>query len=199
MGFFFGLILASIYFVGKRIDSWNNVTITYLIVGTVLALSLNFMTPANENSNLLFVFICGIVGISGMILPGLSGSFILILMGNYELLMVTAVANLDIVLLTIFFLGSIFGLMLFSNILAWIFYNYKDATLAVLSGFIIGSLSVIWPWKKLIESNSSSFISSYKWTYPNQLNVENIIALFMIIIGILFVYFLERSAVNQRK
>ena len=145
--FFFGLILASIYFVGKRIDSWNNVTITYLIVGTVLALSLNFMTPANENSNLLFVFICGIVGISGMILPGLSGSFILILMGNYELLMVTAVANLDIVLLTIFFLGSIFGLMLFSNILAWIFYNYKDATLAVLSGFIIGSLSVIWPWK----------------------------------------------------
>ena len=196
--FFFGLILASIYFVGKRIVRWDSVSSISLIVGTVLALSLNFMTPANENSNLLFVFICGIVGISGMILPGLSGSFILILMGNYELLMVTAVANLDVVLLTIFFLGSIFGLMLFSNILAWIFNNYKDATLAVLTGFIIGSLSVIWPWKKLIESNSSSLISSYKWTYPNQLNVENIIALFMIILGILFVYFLERNAVNQR-
>ena len=197
--FFFGLILASIYFVGKRIDSWNNVTIISLIVGTLLALSLNFMTPANENSNLLFVFICGIVGISGMILPGLSGSFILILMGNYELLMVTAVANLDVLILSVFFLGSVFGLMLFSNILAWIFNNYKDATLAVLTGFIIGSLSVIWPWKELIESNSSSLIYSYNWTYPNQLNSENIIALFMIIIGIIFVYFLERSAVNQRK
>ena len=197
--FFFGLILASIYFVGKRIDSWNNVTIISLIVGTLLALSLNFMTPANENSNLIFVFICGIVGISGMILPGLSGSFILILMGNYELLMVTAVANLDVLILSVFFLGSVFGLMLFSNILAWIFNNYKDATLAVLTGFIIGSLSVIWPWKELIESNSSSLIYSYNWTYPNQLNSENIIALFMIIIGIIFVYFLERSAVNQRK
>ena len=196
--FFFGLILASIYFVGKRIEQWNKITRISLIIGVISALSMNFMTPASENTNLFFVFLCGIIGISGMILPGLSGSFILILMGNYELLMVKAVADLDIILLTIFFLGSIFGLMLFSNILAWVFKNYKDTTLALLTGFIIGSLSIIWPWKEMIESNSTSLISSYKWMFPNQFNLENIISILMILIGILFVYYLEKIAVYQK-
>ena len=89
-----------------------------LIIGTIIAVSLSFITPATENSNLFFVFICGIIGISGMMLPGLSGSYILILLGNYELLMVTAVTELDITLLSIFFLGSIFGLMSFSHLLS---------------------------------------------------------------------------------
>ena len=94
--FFFGLIIASIYFVGKRITNWNTATIISLIIGTLVAISLSFMTPASENDNLIYVFICGIIGISGMMLPGLSGSFILILMGNYKLLMVTAVTELNI-------------------------------------------------------------------------------------------------------
>ena len=102
--FFFGLIFASIYFVGKRIQQWNRSSIISLIIGTVVTLSLSFITPASENSNLLFVFLCGIIGVSGMMLPGLSGSFILILMGNYELLMVTAVTDLNIILLGVFFL-----------------------------------------------------------------------------------------------
>ena len=141
--FFFGLIIASIYFVAKRINKWSPSTLLSLIIGTSIAISLSFMTPATENANLFFIFICGIIGISGMMLPGLSGSFILILMGNYELLMVTAVTDLNITLLAIFFLGSVFGLMSFSHALSWIFKHYKNATLALLTGFILGSLSII--------------------------------------------------------
>ena len=150
--FFFGLILASIYFVGKRIQTWKISNVIILILGATIALSFSFITPANENTNLFFIFLCGIIGISGMILPGLSGSFILILMGNYELLMVTAVTNLDITILSVFFLGSVFGIMSFSHILSWLFKNYKDSILSLLTGFILGSLSIIWPWKEIAES-----------------------------------------------
>ena len=131
--FFFGLILASIIFVGKRVENWNMQSILALIFGTIVAFSLSLATPATENSNLLFVFICGIIGISGMMLPGLSGSYILILLGNYKLLMVTAITELNISLLTTFFLGSIFGLMCFSHLLSWILKEYKNATLALLT------------------------------------------------------------------
>ena len=118
---------------GKKIQNWNKTNIISLIIGTLIALSLSFITPATENNNIFFVFICGIVGISGMMLPGLSGSFILILMGNYELLMVKAITNLDISLLSTFCFGSIFGLISFARILAWVFKYYKDASLIVTS------------------------------------------------------------------
>ena len=195
--FFFGLIIASIYFVAKRINKWNFPTLLSLVIGTSIAISLSFMTPATENANLFFVFLCGIIGISGMMLPGLSGSFILILMGNYELLMVTAVTDLNITLLAIFFIGSAFGLMSFSHVLSWVFKHYKNATLALLTGFILGSLSIIWPWKAVSESiifNGKEKIIAYKWYIPNEFNQETIIAISLIFIGILSVYTLEYFA-----
>ncbi|MFQ3332142.1 MAG: putative membrane protein [Flavobacteriales bacterium] len=195
--FFFGLIIASIYFVGKRITKWNTATIISLVIGTGIALSLSFITPATENENLFFVFICGIIGISGMMLPGLSGSFILILMGNYELLMVTAVTELNLVLLGVFLLGSAFGLMSFSHILAWVFKHYKNPTLALLTGFILGSLSIIWPWKEVAESiiiNGKEKIIAYNWYLPNELNTQTVLAILLIIIGVLSVYALENFA-----
>ena len=199
--FFFGLIIASIYFVGKRITHWNTATIISLIIGTLIAISLSFMTPASENDNLFFVFICGIIGISGMMLPGLSGSFILILMGNYELLMVTAVTELNILLLSVFLLGSAFGLMSFSHILSWVFKHYKNQTLALLTGFILGSLSVIWPWKEVAKSiiiKGKEKIIAYNWYFPNELNTETILAILLIIIGILSVYALENFAIDKK-
>ena len=195
--FFFGLIIASIYFVGKRITKWNTAAILSLIIGTGIALSLSFITPATENENLFFVFICGIIGISGMMLPGLSGSFILILMGNYELLMVTAVTELNLVLLGVFLIGSAFGLMSFSHILAWVFKHYKNPTLALLTGFILGSLSIIWPWKEVAESiiiNGKEKIIAYNWYLPNELNTQTVLAILLIIIGVLSVYALENFA-----
>jgi len=199
--FFFGLIIASIYFVGKRISKWNTATIFSLIIGTLVAISLSFMTPASENDNLFFVFVCGIIGISGMMLPGLSGSFILILMGNYELLMVTAVTELNILLLSVFFLGSAFGLMSFSHILSWVFKHYKNQTLALLTGFILGSLSIIWPWKEVAESiilKGKEKIIAYNWYFPNELNTETILAILLIIVGVLSVYALENFAIDKK-
>ena len=192
--FFFGLILASIIFVGKRVENWNMQSILALIFGTIVAFSLSLATPATENSNLLFVFICGIIGISGMMLPGLSGSYILILLGNYKLLMITAITELNIPLLTTFFLGSIFGLMCFSHLLSWILKEYKNATLALLTGFILGSLKIIWPWKKITESliiDGNEKVISYNIILPSTLDSDTISAIVFAIVGFIIVYFLE--------
>lgn len=198
--FFFGLIVASIIYVGKRIKTWSKATIISLLIGTILSISISFMTPATENSNLFFVFLCGIVGISGMMLPGLSGSFILILMGNYKLLMVTAVTELNVILLGVFFLGSAFGLMGFSHILAWVLKKYKDETLGILTGFIIGSLSIIWPWKEIAESlivNGKEKVISYNSYFPSEFNTQTLLAFALIILGYFLVYLLESKSNNK--
>ena len=193
--FFFGLILASIYFVGKRITKWSLWNIVILLLGASIAFSLSFISPTSQNENLFYVFICGIIGISGMMLPGLSGSFILILMGNYQLLMVDAITDLNIVLLSVFLLGSIFGLISFSRILSWVFKNYKNATLALLTGFIFGSLNIIWPWKKELKHiivNGEKKILSYERYIPNQFDSQTIIAFILLVLGILIVSWMER-------
>ena len=151
-----------------------------LILGTISAISLSLINPASENNNLFFVFICGIVGVSGMMLPGLSGSFILILMGNYELLFVEAIADLNLRLLSIFFIGSIFGVISFAYILDWIFKHHKNAVLALLTGFILGSLRTIWPWKRFIEESSIP----YNCYIPKNINIEVIIAFTLILLDL---------------
>ncbi len=198
--FFFGLIVASIIYVGKRIKNWSKATIISLLIGITVSISISFMTAATENSNLFFVFLCGIVGISGMMLPGLSGSFILILMGNYKLLMVTAVTELNVILLGVFFLGSAFGLMSFSHILAWVLKKYKDETLAILTGFIIGSLSIIWPWKEIAESlivNGKEKVISYNSYFPSEFNTQTLLAFALMILGYYLVYLLESKSNNK--
>ncbi len=200
--FFFGLIIASIYFIGKRIRKWDYIIFTFLIIGIGIALYLSFLSPANENNNLFFVFLCGIIGISGMMLPGLSGSFILILMGNYELLMVKAVTNLNVTLLTIFLLGSVFGLITFSHMLAWLLKNHKNLILALLTGFILGSLRILWPWKEIAESiiiDNQEKIISYNWYFPSSLNIETILAFILILLGAISVYLLENIDIRNTK
>ena len=198
--FFFGLILASIYFVGKRITKWTLWNIVILIFGAAVAFSISFISPTSQNENLFYVFICGIIGISGMMLPGLSGSFILILMGNYELLMVNAITDLNILLLSVFLLGSIFGLISFSRVLSWVFKYYKNATLALLTGFIFGSLNIIWPWKKELKHmivNGEKKILSYEKYFPNQFDSETIIAFTLLFLGFLIVCWMERFSTTK--
>ena len=193
---FFGLILASIIFIGQRIKTWNFQSYLAIIIGTLVALSFTFITPSAENNNLFYVFLCGIIGISGMILPGLSGSYILILMGNYELLMVRSVSEFDIPLLLTFLFGSIFGLLVLSNFLHWLINKYYSVTLAGLTGFIIGSLSIIWPWKVISESiiiNGKEKVLSYDLFFPNQLDTHNIVSIIMMIIGFFIVYLIEKN------
>ena len=191
---FFGLILASIYYVGKRITDWNKINIIILLCAALLTFGISMIEPANENDNLFFVFICGIIGISGMLLPGLSGSFILILLGNYELLMVNAIVNLDYILLITFILGSIAGLFGFSHIISWLLKKHKDKMLSLLTGFILGSLYVIWPWKEKENTeiiNGVEKILSYNYYIPQELNIETLFAFGLIIAGALIVIALE--------
>ncbi|MAP53406.1 DUF368 domain-containing protein [Altibacter sp.] len=167
---FFGMIIGSIYFIAKDFGEWNRKYVAYLLCGILAGVSISFLEPARENSNLFFVFFCGIIGVSGMTLPGLSGSFILILLGNYVLLLVDSVNALfdtiaDIFqwdfsfvdntgriellkVLVVFAVGSLAGLVSLSHLLAYVLKRFKKATYAVIIGFIAGSLGVVWPWKE---------------------------------------------------
>ncbi|WP_115462479.1 DUF368 domain-containing protein [Winogradskyella aurantiaca] len=169
---FFGMILGSIYYIYKDFNAWNKRTLIALTLGTIVGLGISFLPPAKENDNLIFVFFCGIISVSGMTLPGFSGSFILILLGNYVLLLVDSVNALydtikEIIsgdfrfledasrirmlkVLAVFTTGSFAGLVTFSHLLNHILKHYKNITLATIIGFIVGSLGVVWPWKTTI-------------------------------------------------
>ena len=174
---FFGMIIGSLYYITKDFGEWKWKFILFLLIGVSIGISISFLEPAKENNNLFFVFFCGIIGISGMTLPGLSGSFILILLGNYVLLLVDSVnafydTFFDIFqgdfsfidnqnrihllkVLAVFSLGSIVGLVSLSNVLAYLLKHYKKKTNAVIIGFIAGSLGVVWPWKtKVLETDT---------------------------------------------
>ena len=145
--FFFGLIVASIYFVGKQITKWNIATIVSLIIGACIAFYITTLPALANNDNSWFLFISGSIAICAMILPGISGSFILIILGSYKTLS-NALHNFDIKKIIIFALGAIIGLLSFSHLLKWLFKHYHNTTLALLTGFIFGSLNKVWPWKK---------------------------------------------------
>ena len=198
--FFFGLIAASVYSVGKRITKWSSPNIIVLIIGCIMATSLLFISPATPNSNLFFIFICGIISVSGMLLPGISGSFILILMGNYELLMVTALTELNYLLLAVFLIGAVVGLLSFSHILAWLFKHHKNRILSLLTGFILGSLSLIWPWKKILKSiviDGEEKILRYHLYFPSVTEENTLIAFALIISGIVVVWALENFSSKE--
>lgn len=169
---FFGMIIGSIYFISKEFEDWNKKTVLAGILGLIAGISISFLNPARENDNLWFVFFCGIISVSGMTLPGLSGSFILILLGNYVLLLVDSVNALydtlsefvsgdfsvfnneerkrTLLILTVFTAGSAIGLVSLSHLLGYVLKYFRSITTAVIIGFITGSLGVVWPWKKTV-------------------------------------------------
>ena len=174
---FFGMIIGSVYYIGKKYDSWNFKNFLFVLLGIAIGLSLSFMPPAKENSNLWFVFFCGVVGVSGMTLPGLSGSFILMLLGNYVLLLVATVNVVFRVFMALlsgdfhvleipsnieylkiagsFFVGSFFGLVSFSHVLSYVLKRWSSIVTALIIGFISGSLGIVWPWKKPVYAKEN--------------------------------------------
>jgi uncharacterized membrane protein len=228
---FFGMIIGSIYYINKDFNDWNRNTILSLILGICLGLSISFLSPAKENDNLLFVFFCGIISVSGMTLPGFSGSFILILLGNYVLLLVDSVnalydtisdifsGNFNFIynetrlrmlqVLAVFTLGSVTGLVTFSHVLSYILKHYKSITTASIIGFIIGSLGVVWPWKKtiykhlnngefMLDSRGEKIIENYKRYIP-ELSTETYYAIGFIILGLAIVIGLEIYGQKQKR
>jgi len=190
--FFFGLVLASVYFVGKTVQKWNSSAIITFIIGTVIAIAISILTPASENSSMIYLFICGVVAICSMIIPGLSGSFVLILMGNYQLVMINAVSELNLKVLLPVGVGAGVGLIGFSHFLSWLLKKYKNQTIAMLTGFVLGSLGILWPWKNEVTQTFGDKIKTvgYDWFLP-EINSEFFIAVIFIILGIASIWITE--------
>ena len=202
--YFFGLVLASVYFVGKTISRWSFVVIISFIVGAAIAVFISILNPATENSSALYLFLCGVVAICSMILPGLSGSFVLILLGNYKLVMIDAVNQWNLAVLIPVGLGAVVGLIAFSHLLSWVFKHFRNQTLALLTGFILGSVSILWPWQKIIYLTNAAgeqilkkgepVIMKYERFMPEQMDQVVWWALFFAIAGIASIWLVEWMA-----
>ena len=197
--FFFGLVLASVYFVGKTIKKWHLASVTSFIIGTLFAIFISITTPASENSNVWYLFICGIVAICSMILPGLSGSFVLILMGNYQLIMIQSVSTFNLAVLMPVGLGAVIGLIAFSHFLSWLLKRFPHSTIAMLTGFIMGSMGILWPWKtEIIEVfGNKTKVIGYNWHIP-EMNATFYMAFGFFLIGIAVIYLTEYFATNKK-
>ncbi len=179
--FFFGLIIASAIYIARQITQWNIGTILAIAIGTAVALGVTYISPAEGSDHLLWVTACGAIAISALILPGVSGSFILLLLGMYtvvrgaaEELMLNQSSE-SIMIILAFIVGCVIGLVSFSRVLSYAFKHYKNSTLGILTGFMIGSLRKIWPWRN-IESyldKEDMLIKSYdpSVTLPEEIQV----------------------------
>ncbi|MGM0621227.1 MAG: DUF368 domain-containing protein [Bacteroidota bacterium] len=159
--FFFGLIIASAIYVARTIKKWNAGTVIAGIAGIVIAYFITVISPAEANTTWWFIFLSGSIAICAMILPGISGSFILVLLGMYKFIL-SAVGNLELAIILTFLAGAAVGIIAFSNILSWFLKHFHNLTIAVLSGFMVGSLNKVWPWKEVTET----FIDRHGETRP---------------------------------
>ncbi len=193
--FFFGLILASVYFVGKKIGRVCGSVVFLFILGTAIAGGIAFMKPAAENASIPYLLLCGAIAMCSMILPGLSGSYVLLLMGNYQLVMISAVSGFKLDILIPVGIGAAAGLAIFARLLSWIFKKFHDQTLALLTGFILGSLSILWPWKTAIEQpfGEKTKVIGYDYSLPS-LNTETGIAIAIMLAGIIAIALIEGAA-----
>ena len=153
--FFFGLILVSALHVGRTITQWRMSAVVNLVLGVVVAFGITSFSPAQIPLNPINLFLAGCIAICAMVLPGISGSFILLLMGMYAHV-IGAVKSLDVVNLGIFAAGCLVGILAFTRLLSWFLHHYKNATLALLTGFMLGSLNKIWPWKQTLSTRINS-------------------------------------------
>jgi putative membrane protein len=204
--FFFGLILASIYYVGKTVSKWKATIWIMFVVGAAVAVVISLISPGSENANFLYVFLCGVVAICSMVLPGISGSFVLILMGNYELVVIKGISEMNLAVLIPFALGCVVGIIAFAHIISWIMKKFKDGTIATLTGFIAGSLLLIWPWKtaipkldslgQVIMRKGKEVVAGYQWNMP-ELSAETAIAFLIMAAGAVIIIVIEKIAVEK--
>lgn len=199
--FFFGLVLASIFFVAKQITRWNLGSIILLLTGAFIAYFITTLTPQTAVISYPYIFLCGALAICAMILPGISGSYILLLLGVYKPVL-DAIHYRDFKILGVLMAGAVVGILSFSRLLKWLFDHYQNLTLATLTGFIIGSLNKIWPWKVILQSEiiegklkilQEESISPLNFQGDNQL----LFAVILSGIGFLFIIFLEKLAVKK--
>ena len=194
--FFFGLVFASIFFVGKQVTKWNVANILSFIVGAIIAYVITDLPPMHSPESSWFIFLSGAIAICAMILPGISGSFILLLLGSYDIVL-RAIKNIEIKTMLIFGAGCVVGLLSFSRLLKWMFAKFHNLTVALLSGFLLGSLNKIWPWKETISTRINSHgeevpfiqknVSPFAFEHP-----QLAAAIGLAVFGVLLLYFLEK-------
>jgi len=196
--FFFGLIIASSWHVGKEIEGWNASKVITLLVGTLIAAGISLASPSSVEATPLIIFGAGSIAICAMILPGISGSFILLLMGLYEPVL-GAVKALELGIMALFAAGAGIGLLVFSRVLSWCLHHYKDLMFSLLTGFMLGSLVKVWPWKETISTRMNSkgeevpFIQSN--ILPSAEQSETLLlAIVLMIAGAALVLMLEKVA-----
>ena len=207
--FFFGLVIASILFIGKQIENWNLKTILGFTLGAIVAYYITTLPGGDESmTSAWFMFLAGALAICAMILPGISGAFILVLLGAYQPVL-TAIDNKDFQTIAIFAVGAIVGLLSFSKFLKWLFNNYKNLTLAVLTGFILGSLNKIRPWKEVLttrlDSHGKEVPFLEKSILPNtfetitQKDPQLLLAIVLMVVGFLTIFIMEKFATRKNK
>ncbi len=205
--FFFGLIIGSSWLIVKKLNKMKLWDWLLLLFGISIPVIMVFLKPINENDNLFYILFCGIVSTSGMVLPGISGSYLLLLLGNYKLIMLDAVTTLNLRILIPFLIGSILGLIIVSYFISLLLKKYYNQVLSLLSGFVIGSLALIWPWKysidythglllqnkfgALVDANGQlinfkPYIIKYQYFLP-EIDTQFWISILLIITGIIIV------------
>lgn len=194
--FFIGLILASVVYVMKRIEKVNVKNILFVLVGFVISFMLSIKSNPYSNDNFFYLFLCGIVGATGMVVPGVSGSHLMLLMGNYELIVTEAIPSLTraatfvhgFKILFPFALGAVVSIISFSHLLSWLMRDFRNETLSALAGFMLGSLPVVYPWKE-----PTADMMDFAFHLP-QWNSELLMAVVMMVLGAATVYLLELMA-----
>ncbi len=201
--FFFGLVVASAITVAAKITRWNWKNILGLLVGIVVAYYVTIATPAQTPTAYWFLFLCGALAICAMILPGISGAFILLLLGKYEFI-INALSDFQAGVLLIVIAGAAIGLMAFSHLLSWLLKNYHNLAIAILSGFMVGSLNKIWPWKKVVETFVDRHGAIKPLTEDNVLpatyeqltgvDAQLLPAILFAVAGFILIYYLEKAS-----
>lgn len=214
LALFFGLIAASILSVGKLIKKWSATVVVIFLIGLAVAISMAFLEPANESTNIVYLGICGVAALCSMIIPGLSGSFVLLLLGNYELIMLNAVSDFfsgnlsdSLPILIPVGLGAIVGLLALSRVLSWLFRVHHDKAIAAITGFVAGSMVIIWPWKDevtktFLEENGEEKLKTigYKnWRLPDFSSDSIWMEMGAVIIGIVIIGAIEFFARKNEK
>lgn len=206
--FFFGLVLASTVYVARTITKWNLSTIVAGIVGTIIAYLITIITPAEANTTYWFIFLSGAIAICAMILPGISGSFILVLLGMYKFIL-ESVSEFKITVILTFLVGAAIGIISFSNVLSWLLKKHHNLTISLLSGFMVGSLNKVWPWKEVVETftdrhgeikpliEENVFPHTYEQITGNQTFVLEAIALAAV--GFVLIFIIENIANKLKK
>jgi putative membrane protein len=204
--FFFGLILASVIFVGRTIKEWNTKTIIVTVLGVAIAIALAFMKPASQNESFAYIILCGVVAMSSMLLPGLSGSFVLILMGNYQLIMLEAIPEGNLKIIAGVGIGAVLGFVILARVISYLLKNHESATIGGLTGFIFGSLLIIWPWKTKvfltddagveILKKGEKVVQGYEWYLPS-MEPSTFLAIGLAITGFAMVYIVEKLGAGK--